>query len=242
MAAFKGRTIATFHTEGAGGGHAPDIIKVCGEPNVLPSSTNPTHALHRQHRGRAPGHADGLPPSRSVDRGRCGLRRVAHPARDHRRRGHPARPGRFFDDVLRLAGHGKRRRSDHPHLADRGQDESAARGAEERPRQGGQHARQALHRQVHDQSRHRPGHFPRSRIDRSRQAGRPRDLETGIFRRETFADPQGRHDRGRRHGRPERVDPHAAAGSLSPDVRRASAAPSPRRSRSFRRRLCATLS
>ncbi|OGA28638.1 MAG: urease subunit alpha [Betaproteobacteria bacterium RIFCSPLOWO2_02_FULL_68_150] len=40
--AMKGRAIATFHTEGAGGGHAPDIIKVCGEPNVLPSSTNPT--------------------------------------------------------------------------------------------------------------------------------------------------------------------------------------------------------
>ena len=41
-AAFKGRTIGTFHTEGAGGGHAPDIITLCGEPNVLPSSTNPT--------------------------------------------------------------------------------------------------------------------------------------------------------------------------------------------------------
>ncbi len=42
IAAFKGRTIHTYHTEGAGGGHAPDIIKVCGEPNVIPSSTNPT--------------------------------------------------------------------------------------------------------------------------------------------------------------------------------------------------------
>ncbi len=42
VAAFKGRTIHSFHTEGAGGGHAPDIIKVCGEANVLPSSTNPT--------------------------------------------------------------------------------------------------------------------------------------------------------------------------------------------------------
>jgi urease subunit alpha len=42
IVAFKGRTIHTYHTEGAGGGHAPDIIKVCGEPNVLPSSTNPT--------------------------------------------------------------------------------------------------------------------------------------------------------------------------------------------------------
>ena len=42
IAAFKGRAIHTYHTEGAGGGHAPDIIKVCGFPNVLPSSTNPT--------------------------------------------------------------------------------------------------------------------------------------------------------------------------------------------------------
>ncbi|MCH2125578.1 MAG: urease subunit alpha [Pirellulaceae bacterium] len=42
IAAFKNRTIHTYHSEGAGGGHAPDIIKVCGERNVLPSSTNPT--------------------------------------------------------------------------------------------------------------------------------------------------------------------------------------------------------
>jgi urease subunit alpha len=42
VAAFKGRTIHAFHTEGAGGGHAPDIIKVCGEANVIPSSTSPT--------------------------------------------------------------------------------------------------------------------------------------------------------------------------------------------------------
>ncbi len=42
IGAFKGRTIHAFHTEGAGGGHAPDIIRVCGEMNVLPSSTNPT--------------------------------------------------------------------------------------------------------------------------------------------------------------------------------------------------------
>lgn len=42
IAAFRNRTIHTYHTEGAGGGHAPDIIKVCGQANVLPSSTNPT--------------------------------------------------------------------------------------------------------------------------------------------------------------------------------------------------------
>jgi urease subunit alpha len=45
IAAFKGRAIHTYHTEGAGGGHAPDIIRVCGESNVLPSSTNPTRPL-----------------------------------------------------------------------------------------------------------------------------------------------------------------------------------------------------
>jgi urease subunit alpha len=45
IAAFKGRAIHTYHTEGAGGGHAPDIIRVCGEANVLPSSTNPTRPL-----------------------------------------------------------------------------------------------------------------------------------------------------------------------------------------------------
>jgi len=47
VAAFKGRTIHAFHTEGAGGGHAPDIIKVCGLSNVIPSSTNPTRPYTR---------------------------------------------------------------------------------------------------------------------------------------------------------------------------------------------------
>jgi urease subunit alpha len=47
IAAIKGRTIHTYHTEGAGGGHAPDIIRLCGEPGVLPSSTNPTMPFTR---------------------------------------------------------------------------------------------------------------------------------------------------------------------------------------------------
>ncbi len=47
LAAFKGRVIHTYHTEGAGGGHAPDIIKACSRPNVLPSSTNPTRPYTR---------------------------------------------------------------------------------------------------------------------------------------------------------------------------------------------------
>ncbi len=47
IAAIADRTIHTYHTEGAGGGHAPDIIRLCGEPNVLPSSTNPTMPFTR---------------------------------------------------------------------------------------------------------------------------------------------------------------------------------------------------
>jgi urease subunit alpha len=47
IAAIRGRAIHTYHTEGAGGGHAPDIIRLCGEPNVLPSSTNPTMPFTR---------------------------------------------------------------------------------------------------------------------------------------------------------------------------------------------------
>jgi urease subunit alpha len=47
LAAFRGRAIHTYHTEGAGGGHAPDIIRACSEPNVLPSSTNPTRPYTR---------------------------------------------------------------------------------------------------------------------------------------------------------------------------------------------------
>ena len=128
--AFKGRTIHAFHTEGAGGGHAPDIIKVAGLKNVLPSSTNPTRPFTAQHHRRASRHADGVPSSRSVDRRGSGLRRKPHPQGDDRGRGHPARHRRALDDVVGQPGDGPARRSHHPHLADRRQDEEAARPAE----------------------------------------------------------------------------------------------------------------
>jgi len=128
--AFKGRTIHAFHTEGAGGGHAPDIIKVAGLKNVLPSSTNPTRAVHPQHHRRAYRHADGVPPSRSVDRRGPGVRREPHQERDHRGRGHSARYRRALDDVVGQPGDGPARRGHHPYLADRRQDEEAARAAE----------------------------------------------------------------------------------------------------------------
>ena len=132
LAAFKGRAIHSYHTEGAGGGHAPDIIKACGEPQRAAVVDEPDPAVHGQHRRRAPGHADGLPPPRPRDRRGRRLRRVAHPARDDRGRGHPARPRRDQHDVERLAGDGTGGRGDHADLADRAQDEAAARGARAR--------------------------------------------------------------------------------------------------------------
>ena len=80
IAAFKGRTIHAFHTEGAGGGHAPDIIKVAGLPNVLPSSTNPTRPFTSNTHRRAPGHADGVPSPVAIDPGGPRLRGEPHPA------------------------------------------------------------------------------------------------------------------------------------------------------------------
>ncbi|CAA9416485.1 MAG: Urease alpha subunit, partial [uncultured Ramlibacter sp.] len=77
----------------------------------------PDDALHGQHAGRARRHADGVPPPGPGHRRGPGLRREPHPQGDHRRRGHPARPGRHQHDVQRLAGHGPGGRGDPAHLA-----------------------------------------------------------------------------------------------------------------------------
>ena len=129
IAAFKGRTIHTYHSEGAGGGHAPDIIRVCGEPNVIPSSTNPTRPFTVNTLDE---HLDMLMVCHHLDkthpRGRR-VRREPHPRRDDRRRGHPARPRRDQHHLERQPGHGPRRRGHRADLADRRQDakRSAAR-------------------------------------------------------------------------------------------------------------------
>jgi urease subunit alpha len=83
--------------------------------------------LHDQHDRRA---LDMLMVCHHLDSGDCRghrVRGIAHPPRDDRGRGHPARHRRIFDDVLRLAGHGPRRRGHHPHLANRAQNARAAR-------------------------------------------------------------------------------------------------------------------
>ena len=94
MRAIDGRTIHTYHSEGAGGGHAPDIIRVAGEANCLPVLDEPDEPVHRQHVRRAPRHGDGLPPPQPARARGRGVRRVAHPPRDDRRRGRAARPRR----------------------------------------------------------------------------------------------------------------------------------------------------
>jgi urease subunit alpha len=87
IAAFKNRAIHAYHTEGAGGGHAPDIIKVCGEPNVLPSSTNPTRPRSGDRRGHR-------------------FCRISNSMRNHRRGRYPSRSGSDLDDGERLASDG----------------------------------------------------------------------------------------------------------------------------------------
>ncbi len=78
----------------------------------------PDHALHRQHAGRARGHAHGLPPPGRVHSRRPGLCREPHPPRDHCGRRHPARPGRHQHHEQRQPGHGPCGRGHYPHLAD----------------------------------------------------------------------------------------------------------------------------
>ena len=162
LAAIAGRTIHTYHTEGAGGGHAPDIITVASQPNVLPSSTNPTRPHTVNTRRRAPRHVDGVPPPQPVDPRGPGVRREPDQADDDRGRGHPPRPRCHLDDRLRLAGDGPHRRGRPAHVADGARDEAAPRRAAGR-RCRRQPARPALCREVHDL----PGGRPRPRRTRS---------------------------------------------------------------------------
>ena len=235
--AFKGRTIHTYHTEGAGGGHAPDILRVCGEPNCLPSSTNPTMPFTVNTMDE---HLDmlmvchhlnaAIPEDLAFAESRIRAETIAAEDVLHDL-------GRHQHDVVRLAGDGTHRRGDHPHLADRRQDEEAARRAARRDLGRRQPPGEALRRQVHDQPGHRPRPGRARRLDRGRQARRPRAVEAGLLRRQAGAGGQGRPDRLGRHGRSQCLDPDPAAGALPPDVRRAGPGARARpRSRSSRRR------
>jgi urease subunit alpha len=145
----------------------PTSSRSCGEPNVLPSSTNPTRPYTVNTLDE---HLDMLMVCHHLDPAIAEDVAFAESRirkRDDRRRGHPARPRRDLDDVVRQPGDGPRRRGDHPHLADRAQDE-AQRGRCRATGAQRQLPRQALHRQVHDQ----PG-------DRARHRARVGSVEVG---------------------------------------------------------------
>ena len=219
LAAINGRTIHTYHTEGAGGGHAPDIIKAAGEPNVLPSSTNPTRPYTVNTIDE---HLDmlmvchHLDPSIAED--------VAFAESRIRRETIAA------EDILHDLGAFSMMSSDSQAMGRVGEviirtwqtahKMKVQRGAlPGDPRTPRQLPRQALHRQVHDQPGDHPRHRARRRFGGAGQARRPRAVEAGVLRGQAGAGAQGRHDRGGGDGRPERVDPHAAAGALPADVR-----------------------
>ncbi len=218
--AFKGRTIHAFHTEGAGGGHAPDIIKVAGLPNVLPSSTNPTRPYTKntldEHLDMLMvcHHLDGAIPE-DLAFAESRIRKETIAAEDilhdlgalSMMSSDSQAMGRVGEVIIRTwqtADKMKRQRG-------------ALRG---RRRQQRQFPRQALRRQIHHQPRDRSWRVEAHRLDREGQARRPRAVDAGLLRREARSRGQGRRHRHRADGRPQRLDPDAAADPLPPDVRR----------------------
>ena len=189
--------------------------------NVLPSSTNPTRPFTRNTLDE---HLDMLMVCHhldSVDPRGPRLRREPHPQGDDRGRGHPARHRRALDDVVRQPGDGPGRRGHHPHLADGRQDEAPARRRSRATAAQRQRARQALHRQIHDQPRDRAWRVA-STSARSRRASSPTSCcgRPAFFGVKPDLIIKGGAIAAAADGRPQRLDPDAAAGPLPPDVRR----------------------
>jgi urease subunit alpha len=232
VAAFKGRTIHTFHTEGAGGGHAPDIIKVCGEANVLPVD-QPDAPVHVNTLDE---HLDMLMVCHHLDPAiaedvafaESRIRRETIAAEDI------LHDLGAFSMMSSDAGHGPRRRGDHPHLADRAQDEGAARRAAR-----GQRAQRQLPRKryiakytINPALTHGIAHEVGS-IEwasgptwccgsrPSSASSRRLILKGGMIAMAPWAT--------------QRLDPDAAAGALPPDVRQRGGRSRARRSPSSRR-------
>ena len=217
--AFKGRTIHAFHTEGAGGGHAPDIIRVAELPNVLPSSTNPTRPFTRNTLDE---HLDMLMVCHHLD---SSIPEDLAFAESRIRKETIA-----AEDILHDIGALSMMSSDSQAMGRVGEviirtwqtadKMKRQRGALRRRRPRRQCAGQALHRQIHDQPGDRAWRVAAHRLGREGQARRSRAVDAGVLRREARSRHQGRRHRRGRDGRPQRLDPDAAAGPLPPDVRR----------------------
>ena len=218
LAAIAGRGIHAYHTEGAGGGHAPDIITVAGQPHVLPSSTNPTrpHTVNTVDE-----HLDMLmvchhlkptvPEDLAFAESRIRPSTIAaedllHDLGAISMIGSDSQAmGRVGEVPLRTwqtAHVGKKRWGALP--GDGPADNLRAQ-------------RYVAKYTICPAIAH--GLDARGRLGRAGQARGPGALRAGVLRREALAGDQGRDDRLRRDGRRERVDPDAAAGAAAADVR-----------------------
>jgi urease accessory protein UreE len=213
VAAFKGRTIHTYHTEGAGGGHAPDIIKVCGEANVLPSSTNPTRPFTINTLDE---HLDMLMVCHHLDPAIA--EDIAFAESRIRRETIAA------EDILHDLGAFSMISSDSQAMGRVGEVilrcwQTAHKMKTQRGSLG-QFPGQALCGQIHDQPGVDARHRARSRIDRRGKVGGPRFVEARLLRRQAQPDPQRRDDCRSDDGRSECVDSDATARARAADVRR----------------------
>ena len=218
IAATKGRGLCAFHTEGAGGGHAPDILRVVGQDNFLPSSTNPTMPYTVNTLDE---HVDMLMVCHHLDAGiaedlafaESRIRKETIAAEDilhdmgaiSMMSSDSQAMGRVGEVIIRTWQTAHKMKAQRGSLAGRQQPQR-------------QLPRQALHRQVHHQPGHRPRHQPRSRQHRGRQVGRLGGLQTRLFWREACLDFERRLHLHGRHGRPECVYPHAPASPLPAHV------------------------
>ena len=220
IAAFKGRTIHAFHTEGAGGGHAPDIIKVAGLKNVLPSSTNPTRPFTRNTLDE---HLDMLMVCHHLD---PSIAEDLAFAESRIRKETIA-----AEDILHDIGALSMMSSDSQAMGRLGEViirtwQTADKMKKQRGRMKGEKGdndNMRVKRYVAKYTINPAIAHGVSKIIGSVEKGKMADLvlwSPGVLRREARLHHQGRHHRGGADGRSERLDPDAAAGALPADVRR----------------------
>ena len=220
IAAFKGRTIHAFHTEGAGGGHAPDIIKVASLANVLPSSTNPTRPYTANTLDE---HLDMLMVCHHLDASipedvafaESRIRKETIAAEDilhdlgalAMMSSDSQAMGRVGEVIIRTwqtAHKMKTQRGALPGDTERNDNARVKRYI----------AKYTINPAIAQGMAHEIGSIEAG------QAGRSGAVVAGVLRREAGSGDQGRLDRLRADGRSQRVDPDAAAGALPADVRR----------------------
>ena len=219
--AFAGRTIHAFHTEGAGGGHAPDIIRVVGEPNVLPSSTNPTRPYTVN---TVDEHLDMLMVCHHLDP------RIPEDVAFAESR--IRKETIAAEDILHDLGAISMMSSDSQAMGRVGeviirtwqtaaQDEARSAAACRRRRGDNDNVR--VKRYVAKYTINPAIAQGIAHACRLVEVGKLADLvlwSPGLLRREARHGAEGRHDRDGADGRPQRLDPDAAAGALPADVRR----------------------